>query len=690
MSETRTFLLEIGVEEIPASYLEPAVSALSDELGKSLREAGVSFGEVKRMWTPRRLSLIIQNILAQSEEKVEERQGPPAKVAKDEKGNWTIAAKKFAESLGVDESALYIKESGKASYVCAKSKTGGEYTRDILSRILPGILNNLPFPKNMKWPQSTGIAFARPIRWLCALFGDEVVAFEFAGLKSSNITCGHRFAHPEPITIKNPDEYVQKLRDGYVLVDREERKAQVIKGLSERAKELGGKPVPNEELVEEVTDLVEYPKVLDCHLGGFTELPREVLETALAKHQRAFVVEKKAKLLPYFLVVTNAPKLDPELVRPWFERMAVSRLEDAEFFIKEDLEKGLEALVREEPRVEWIRGIGTLADKTRWLRELGKLIAPPSGFDMKTYERAAHLAKADLLSNLVREKEFTSLQGIAGAIYAERLGENQEVCNPIREQYTDTPSSPSSPESAILAISDRLLNIAATFIVGKPPRGSSDPFALRRQATAILKILIDRKLLVGLDFGIEKTLHLLGRGTSYQTEIENFFKDRLKLLLESQGFPYDWVDSVLAVKPDEPYRAWLRLCAFRELNKVDEFKKVAVGQKRVQNILKSTTLAGSEGPEPRLFQEAAELELWDKYELMHRDFVEALSRKDYKRGLDLLLSLRPFIDKFFDEVFVMVDDNAIRVNRLRLLRSIGLEFTFIADFSRIVVESNNP
>lgn len=688
MSEVRDFLLEIGTEEIPASYLEPAVSALSDELGKSLRETGVGFGEIKRLWTPRRLSLIVKNVIVQSEEKVEERQGPPAKVAKDAEGNWTVAAKKFAESLGVDESALFIKESGKASYVCVKRRTGGEHTRDILSRILPGICGNLPFPKNMKWLQSAGVSFTRPVRWLCALFGKEVVEFEFAGVRSSNITYGHRFAHTEAIAINNPEEYEQKLHDAFVLVDREERKREIIHELSDKAKELGGEFVPNEELIEEVTDLVEYPKALDCHLGGFTDLPREVLETALAKHQRAFVVEKKGKLLPNFLVVTNAPKLDPALARPWFERMAISRLEDAEFFIKEDLEKGLEPLVEEESRVEWIKGIGTLADKTRWLKELGKTIAPPSGFDESTYERAAHLAKADLLTNLVREKEFTSLQGIAGAIYADKLGESKEVCEAIGSQYSD---SPPTPEGAILGIADRLLNISATFIAGKPPKGSSDPFALRRQATAVIKILTDHKIHASIRDAVNRTLTLPGKNDQELHErICRFFLDRLELYLKDLGFAYDWVDAVTAVAGHDPYDAWLRLQAFGELHKAEEFKLVSVGQKRVANITKELTRnAHTSPPDTSLFQQLEEEVLWKEAERIRPELQSAVEYRDYKKALELLLSIRPSIDKFFDEVFVMVEDDKIRTNRLNLLAGVRDEFLKVADFSRIVVESSN-
>lgn len=611
-------------------------------------------------------------------------QGPPAKISKDEKGNWTVAAKKFAASQGESESGLFIKNTGKGSYAFVKKEIKAENGSTVLARIIPQSLAQISFPKNMRWPQAGDVSFARPIRWLCCLFGNEVVEFEFAGLKSSNKTYGHRFAHTEAITINHPDEYVQQLRDASVLVDREERKREIIHELSDKAKELGGEFVPNEELIEEVTDLVEYPKALDCHLGGFTDLPREVLETALAKHQRAFVVEKKGKLLPNFLVVTNAPKLDPALARPWFERMAISRLEDAEFFIKEDLEKGLEPLVEEESRVEWIKGIGTLADKTRWLKELGKTIAPPSGFDESTYERAAHLAKADLLTNLVREKEFTSLQGIAGAIYADKLGESKEVCEAIGNQYSD---SPPTPEGAILGISDRLLNIAATFVSGKPPKGSSDPFALRRQATAVIKILMSHKIHLDIPKVIGKVFDLFGKKEKEPGQIVDFLRDRLELYLKDLGFAYDWVDAVTAVAGHDPYDAWLRLQAFGELHKADEFKLVAVGQKRVANITRE--LHDTPPPDSSLFGQPEEKKLWEEAERIRPELQSAVEYRDYKKALELLLSIRPSIDKFFDEVFVMVEDDKIRTNRLNLLAGVRDEFLKVADFSRIVVESSN-
>ncbi|NLI99081.1 glycine--tRNA ligase subunit beta [bacterium] len=683
MSETRTFLLEIGVEEMPASYLEPAVSALSEEIGKSLAEAGASFGEKKKMWTPRRLSLIIADVATESAARQEERQGPPAKVAKDENGKWTVAAKKFAESMGVKESSLFIKETEKGNYVCVKRKTGGEPTRDTLSRLLPGILGNLPFSKNMKWPQSAGVSFARPVRWLCALLGNEIIEFEFAGVRSSNITCGHRFAHPESIAIDNPDEYVQKLHDAYVLVGREERRSAVIKELSGMAKELGGEVVSNEDLAEEVTDLVEYPKALDCRLGGFIDLPREVLATALAKHQRAFVVEKEGKLLPYFLVVTNAPGLEPKLARPWFERMAISRLEDADFFIKEDLEKGLDALVKEEVRVEWIKGIGSLAQKTEWLKELGSHIGKSiPDFNRSVHERAAYLSKADLLSNLVREKEFTSLQGIAGAIYAERLKEHPAVSAAIREQYTD---SPSTLEGAALGIADRLLNIAATFIRGKPPKGSSDPYAVRRQATAIIKMLVDKKIHANIKDTLSHALVLLGKQEdALLDQLRKFLEDRLELYLKDLGFAYDWVDAVAAVAGHDPYDAWLRLSAFSELHKTEEFKLVAVGQKRVANITKA--LEHALVPSPERFTEETERVLWSEVLRIKPELQSACESRIYRKALELLLSIRPAIDKFFDDVFVMVEDEGLRMNRLSLLNAVKQEFLRVADFSKIVAE----
>jgi len=509
VSKSCTFLLEIGTEEIPASYLEPALKALSDAVVKSLKDAGVSHGETRTMFTPRRLVVLIEDVASVNLKHTVEFQGPPAKVARDESGKWSKAAKKFAQKHGAQESQLFIKDTDKGSYVFVKKQTGGKKTADLLGEVLPGVILGLPFPRRMRWTRLKTLSFARPVRWLCALLGSEVVGFRFPELVPSEVTYGHRFAHPDAITINNPREYVQKLRDAYVIVDPEERRERIAAELEKAAKKLGGSLVADTELLAEVVNLVEHPNVLVCNLGGFMELPREVLQTALAKHQRAFVVERKGRLLPHFLVVTNAPKLEPDLVKVWFERMAVSRLEDADFFIAEDLAKGLEALVEEESRVEWIKGIGSLADKTRWLADLGlHLGGGIEGFDAEVYKRAAHLAKADLLTNLVREKEFTSLQGVAGAIYAERLGEPPGVCQGIREQYTD---SPTTLESAILGVADRLLNICAVFAAGKPPKGSRDPFALRRQAGAVTKVLIEHHIHADIPALIEKTFELFGK-----------------------------------------------------------------------------------------------------------------------------------------------------------------------------------
>jgi glycyl-tRNA synthetase beta chain len=689
VSETRTFLLEIGFEEIPASYLERAIRPFEDCLSQNIENELTSGfliqkNEKKFFYTPRRMTVLIENLPDESLKTPQIFKGPPEKSAKDEQGNWTIAAKKFAESKGVNEKDLYINKDENGSYVMAPKEIGGEPAISILARIIPDCLqDHVPFLKNMRWPQSDKITFARPIRWLCCLFGDEVVEFEFAGIKASNKTFGHRFVHPEAVAINHPDEYVQKLRDeGLVLVDPAERKTLIVAELSKAAKELGGALVEDNELVAEVVNLVEYPNVLACDLGGFMDLPREVLQTALAKHQRAFVVQKDGKLIPHFLVVTNAPKLKPDLAKVWFERMAISRLEDADFFIKEDLDKGLEALVEEESRVEWIGGIGSLADKTRFLTELGLQIgANIEKFNPDTFKRGAYLAKADLLSNLVREKEFTSLQGIAGAIYAERLNESPAVYVPIREQYTDTPSS---AESAALAIADRLLNICATFAIGKPPRGSSDPFALRRQAGAIMKIITDHKIHLDLPAIIRLALELIGKEEKQKGQIAAFLRDRLELFCKDRGFAYDWVNAVLAVAAHDPYDAYLRLSAFGELDKGEEFRLVAVGQKRVANITKE--LHDTPAPDTSLFSQKEEKALWDEAERIRSDVKAAVKSRDYTRALELLLSIRPAIDSFFDEVFVMVDDEKIKDNRLNLLAAVRDEFLKVADFSQIVVE----
>ena len=689
MPETRTFLLEIGTEEIPVSYLELAVSYLADEFKKALESLGFPrkpYGEIIKMWTPRRLVVLIENIPVMTLEKSYLTQGPPAKIAKDADGNWTMAAKKFAEKHGADESALSIQETDNGSYVFVKVLSKQQETKDFLSSTLADLIRKIPFPKRMRWLKYKDITFARPIRWICAIFGSEPIEFEFSPppwiVNLSNRTYGHRFAYPESITIGSPEEYIQKLKKGFVYVNQDERNERIAAELSKAAEKLGGPLVQDEGLLAEVTNLVEYPKVLACDLGGYTDLPREVLQTALAKHQRAFVVEKKGKLLPHFLVVANSPMLEPKLSKQWFERMAISRLEDAEFFIKEDLRKGLEPLIEEESRVEWIKGIGTLSDKTRWLTELGAEIGKAiPDFNLNVYERAAYLAKADLLTNLVREKEFTSLQGIAGAIYAERSGEKPEVSNAIGQQYTD---SPSSNESAILAISDRLLNIAATFIVGKPPKGSSDPFALRRQAAAIMKIIVDRELPLNLSTALDRTIQLIGKGEDKRGAIYTFLVDRLRLFLTDQDFAYDWVDAVLAVAGDEPYDSYLRLSAFRELDKGEEFRLVAVGQKRVANITRG--LADTTDPDTSLFGQEEEEALWKESERIRPKLDAALDKRNYRKTLELLLSLRPLIDRFFDEVFVMVEDEKIRANRLNLVAAVRNEFLKVADFSRIVVE----
>ncbi len=687
----KQLLLEIGTEEIPASFLKPALLDLERRVRAALAESDIPAGPAELFSTPRRLALRLSDVANGKPAQIVELQGPPRKAAFDTQGNPTKTAVGFSAAHGKTPTDLYFKQTPRGEYVFLKKQTDPVPTTKVLQERLPGIISALPFPKNMRWDAS-GLRFARPIRWLVCLFGPDAVEFPLGELRSGADSRGLRNSEPHSFRITAPAEYAAALEAHGVIASHDTRRQTIAEELSRLAATVEGRPVDDEELLDETTDITESPELLLCSFSpDYLGLPAEVLITALKKHQRCFSIRKadSDELLPRFVAVTNTPGCDRAAVAGWYEKAAESRLRDARFFVEADLKHGLEALVEDEKQVTWIEGMGTYFDKSERLRRLcGILAAWVPGLDAAGLDRAARLCKTDLLTNMVREKEFTSLQGRIGGIYARSLGEPPAVADAIAEHYLPRfigDKLPATLNGALLAIADKLDNIVGTFLNGKIPTGSEDPFAARRQASGLLAIILERRLPMNLEGLIETAVSRFPNSKSeYSDQIPGFFRDRLSALLAEQGIRYDVALAVMETSWDEPTQAMLRAAALTAYRSQPEFEKLAVGQKRVANILKSET--ASVVPVKELMSEPTERELWEQSNAIVPELSVALKAQDYQQAFRLLLSLRPTIDKFFDDVLVMDKDPNVRSNRLNLLHYVRSIFRTVADLSKIVIE----
>jgi glycyl-tRNA synthetase beta chain len=563
----------------------------------------------------------------------------------------------------------------------------------------------------MRWDAS-GTRFARPVRWLVCLFGSEPVRFRFGEIEACRETRGLRHAGPTSFSIPSADAYEETLKKHGIIPDPVARRAAIEAELAKLAASVSGEPVPDEVLLTEATGITESPELLLCSYDrAYLDLPAEVLVTSFREHQRCFAIRKTGDsppersargtvpvlpLLPHFVAVTNTPGCDHRSVTGWYEKAAESRLRDARFFVESDLKRGLEALVADEKQVVWIEGMGSYFDKTERLRALCRhLAAQVPDADASALDRAALLCKADLLTNMVREKEFTSLQGRMGGIYARLLGELEPVARAIAEHYLPNYSGdelPKTREGALLSIADKLDNIVATFLTGEIPTGSEDPFALRRQATGLLTVILERRLPVDVAALVRAGVAQFGNPKpEHAAQIPGLFRERLNALLADQGTPYDVASAVMETSWQEPAQAILRATALTAYRARPEFEKLIIGQKRVANILKGLPRLSAEEnrgctePQDALLTEPTEKLLWREARTVEPDLDRCLAAHDYSRAFELLLSLRPTIDRFFDDVLVMAEDKEQRANRLSLLNCVRNLFGKVADLSRIVI-----
>ncbi len=698
---TADLLFEIGTEEIPAGYVPPALTQLREIATESLTAHRIPFGEIETFGTPRRITLSIKDLKTLQASEETEVVGPPKSIAYDENGEPTRAAIGFAKTQGVELTALRIVETERGEYVAASKLETGEPTREVLQTLLPEWIEALRFPKTMRWETKSGAPqafarFARPIRWLVALLGDEVVNCAYGDAHAGRTTYGHRSLHPDPITLTsaNLDTYTEVLRTAGVIVCPNERREVIEKQVRAILKAEGYLPKLDEELLGTVNYLVENPQPI---IGNFSashlEIPPEVLITAMKKHQRYFPMWKNdSELAPKFITISNGTDGNFDGVQHGNERVLHARLNDAEFFYKEDQKTTLTDKVERLGAVVFHAKLGSLLDKAERLKALANLIGTELQVSETTVahvERAAWLCKADLTTQMVIE--FPSLQGITGRYYAQNSGEPAPVATAIAEHYqplgADTPL-PETEIGALLAIADKLDTIVGYFGIEERPTGSQDPYSLRRHALGTIRILQDRQLPLSLDAIVEKAISLYTVLLADDTKISvlNFIKERLRvILLETQQYAPDLADAVLAIGDIDIINILKRASALAEFRLTPNFEEVYNALNRVLRILPSDA---PEIVDTTLLQDDAEKQLYESITEAAPDFKQCIQERDYTKLLTQLATLQPAIDIFFDEVLVMAKEPALRSNRLALLNQIGRNIYAIADLTKIVISGS--
>lgn len=683
-------IFEIGTEEIPARFIPPALERMKEDISLLLNEQGIPFKTAEAYGTPRRLLLYVKDAAEKQAEKAVEVIGPAKAVAYDKDGSPTKAAIGFAKGQGIDVKELQIKKTDKGEYICALKKEGGKDTEGLLSELLPRFLLKIDFPKSMYWDDKK-IRFARPIRWLTALYGNKPVRFEIANVKSSNMSRGHRFMSPGAFVVEDKESYLHQLESNYVIVDPAKRRKMIIEQIEQIAKEKGGSVLKDEELIDTVTFLVEYPAAICGDFDKkYLELPKDILINAMKEHQKYFsIIDKNGNLMPHFICIANTKAKDMDIVKKGNERVLRARLDDASFYFKEDRKKKLSDRTNDLKGVVFQEQLGTLYDKVQRDVALTEYLAPI--IDAKLLEpvkRAAYLCKSDLLTGVVGE--FPKLQGIIGREYALLDGEKKETADAIYEHYLPRFAGDELPKTnagMILSIADKIDNICGCFAIGLIPTGSQDPYALRRQGLGILQILLSKKIHISLIGLVESALSAL-KDKAKKTEDAkkdalDFIRQRMDNLLTSEGYRYDIVDAVLTAKFDDPYDCFLRIQALNKLKDEPYFEPLMISFKRVINIVPKDFKGAVD---EKALKEPAEKELCKAYMALKADITPLIKEYNYELALRKISTLKKEVDAFFDKVLVMDKDEMIKGNRLSLLKEIGLLFNIIADFSKIVTE----
>ena len=690
----KELILEIGSEEIPAGFLDYAVQDLARLAKKALEDNSLGYEDIEAYGTPRRIALRVKGLVEKQEDRVEEAYGPPVKIAYDDQGNPTKPALGFAKAQGVDFKDLTTVKRDRGEFLAVKRKIKGQKTDKILKEILPDLILSIPFRKSMKWG-SGDVTYVRPLRWILAVYGGKTVSFNIENLKSSNKSYGHRFMHPKGFKVTNWDEYLAGLEQGYVFLDQNKRRDAIGEETSALADKIGGFIPDDPDLLETVSNLVEIPVVLKGdYEKEFLTLPKEVLISVMKNHQKYFPVFSKSnddELLPHFIFVCGTPVKDTDVVSKGNERVIRARFTDARFFYDEDKSAPLYDKLEDLKGMTYLSEVGSYYDKTERLKTLANELGNNLGYENETRHivRAAFLSKADLATQMVFE--FPELQGIMGKYYAEISGETPEVAKAIEEHYMPTGRDGALPESdygSVLSIVDKIDNISSCFISGLIPTGTSDPYALRRQAIGIINIVLDRNTHLSLNDSFSTGLQAIidQTGDKYsgvldetRDNIMTFMTDRFRGIMTTEGYPQDVVEAVVSVEFDDVLDAKRKIEALTEFRKATDFEALGTAFKRVVNIVKDHS--GSISNEH--FIEDAENQLHNSLLDVRERAETKILEKNYLDSLLQMKELKDPVDKFFDNVMVMDKDPKIKENRLSMLAEIKNLFFKIADFSKL-------
>ena len=681
-------LFEVGVEELPSRFVSSTLEQIKNNLTKLFNDNRIVFDDIETYGTPRRLTFVVKGISDRQSNLEEEVKGPSKKIAVDADGNFTKPALGFIKSKGLKEEDVYFKQVGKDEYIFGTIKQEGIETSEVLKTILPEAVKAVTFPKAMRWG-GKNMRFARPIRWMVTLLNDEVLEVNLEGIVSSNVTKGHRFLGEKEFTVNSLEDYYEKLEKNYVILDQNKRKELIKNQCIEVANSLGGEVEFDDDLLEEVTHLVEYPTAFYGEFdSAYANLPKEVVTTPMKEHQRYFPVVKDGKLLPNFIAVRNGNDYKIDVVKAGNEKVLVARLEDALFFYKEDTKKNLESYIEKLKTVVFQAKLGTVYDKTLRIEKLSSDILESLNLNYIKEDviRAAKLCKADLVTGMVFE--FTELQGIMGREYAKVGGENEVVSEAIFEHYLPRFAGDILPETKAgiaLSIADKLDSIAGFFAIGIQPTGSQDPYALRRQALGVLSILMDKKLDVNLKDLVNHALNnynnLEFNKEEVSTQIMEFFKERIKNLFRDLGIRYDVIEAVLSSEINDISDMHTRAVELNNWLSTKGLVEMLTAFNRVSTLAQKATLSDVKED---LLKEEAEIKLYHGFKEIKVKVEELLKDKKYSEALDAFASLRPLVDNMFDNVMVMDKDESIKENRLALLKQIYDTMLSICDLSKIV------
>ncbi|HIE59707.1 MAG TPA: glycine--tRNA ligase subunit beta [Persephonella sp.] len=700
------YLLEIGTEELPPKAVNIAKGYLKEKVKETFKNffEYISDENIKEFATPRRLAVLVKNLKLQQDAQKRVIIGPPAKIAIDENGNFLKPALAFASKNNIPIESLQVIENEKGKYIGAEIIEEGKKLEEVIKEEIPKLILRIPFTKTMRWT-SSDIRFSRPIRWIVSLLDDKVIEFELANLKVDRYTYLHRFmtnpiGRGERKEIPNASMYEEITKLGFIIANYSDRKTAIETQLTGFASQIGANAIIDTDLLDEVTNLTEFPVGI---LGDFSPeyliLPREVIITVCKVHQRYFNFEKNGKLIPKFLAISNIAVKDKDKVKQGYEKVLKARLEDALFFYKEDLKHNLEEFYPKLEGIQFHQKLGSMLEKVERNENIADLISDKLGFTNKQdLKRANKLSKCDLLTEMV--KEFDELQGIMGMHYALKQGEKEEVAKAIYEHYLPQSTDNDLPQTnigTILALADKLDTVISFLSIGEKPKGASDPYGIRRATIGIIKILIEKEIDLDLDEVLDeiskkarktKILKFAQLETNWQPifeeeiipQIRQFIFSRISSFLKEQSIDTDVINAVLDTSELNPYRIYLKAKALQKLKINPEFNEIMTVFKRVGRIIPEDFKANLD---ESLIKENAEVDLYNAYKNIKKEYENLITEKEYANALSKLLEIKSKIDNFFDNVMVMVDDEKLKQNRLSLLKLIDNLFKKIANFEKI-------